>query len=113
MAQVNTPYVIPSDCAVIVDPAGATGTPGNWFCFQPDQGNSDFSAILLATGTITALSGDLEVSLDKGVTATKLSVALLTAAAPVKVVTPVIANCWYRINATAGAGPYVLTVISN
>lgn len=113
MAQINTPYVIPNNVPFIVDTAGATGTPGNAFTFQPDATGGDFSVLFLATGTITSLSGDIEVSLDKGVTWTKLSVAFLTAAAPAKALTPAIANAWYRLNATAGAGPYVLTVVSN
>lgn len=113
MANINTPTVIPNSVAAIIDPAGATGTPGNPFVFQPDSTSADFSALLLATGTLTSLSGDVEVSLNAGVTWTKINVAFLTAAAPAKVLTPVIANAWYRVNATAGAGPYVLTVISN
>lgn len=113
MSLVNTPVVIPNGIAFIVDPAGATGTPGNPFVFQPDSSSADFSALFLATGTLTGLSGDIEVSLNAGTTWTKVNVAFLTAAAPAKVLTPAIANAWYRLNATAGAGPYVLTVVSN
>jgi hypothetical protein len=99
--------------ACIIDPAGATGTPGNAFVFQPDATGGDFSVLILATGTLTSLSGDVEVSLNAGTTWTKLSVAFITAAAAAKVLTPAIGNAWYRINATAGAGPYVITVIAN
>lgn len=104
---------VPTGVSVIIDPAVTGPAAGNTFAFQPDPAATDFSAVFQATGTLTGLSSDLQMSLDGGVTFVNLTAAFLTAAAPLKIQTPIVGGALYRFNHTASTGNSVIRVISN
>lgn len=104
---------IPTGVPVIIDPAVTGAAAGNTFSFQPDPAANDFSATFQATGTLTGLSSDLQISLDGGTTFNTLTATFLTAAAPLKIQTPIINGALYRFNHTASTGSAVIRVISN
>lgn len=103
---------IPNGEAVVIDtnPGVAAGTA---FGFEDNPDGSDKSAVFQTTGTLTSLSADLQISLDGGTTWTTITATALTAAAPAKVITPVIAGALYRFNYTAGAAAIVTRVAAN
>lgn len=112
MANIGT---IPNGIAVVIDPAVTAPAVGNTFSFALDPGANDFSVLFQATGTLTGLSSDLQISLDGGttfVTATG-GAAFLTAAAPTKTLTPAIGGALYRFNHTASTGSAVIRAIPN
>src|SRR6266446_5384878 len=101
---------IPSSISVVIDPAVTAPAVGNTFRFQPTDSTADASATFQATGTLTGLSSDLQISLDAGATFVTIAggVAFLTAAAPQKTLTPAIGNAMYRFNHTASTGNAVI-----
>lgn len=106
---------IPTGWPLVIDPAVTAPAVGNSFCFQPDPAGNDFSASFQATGTLTGLSSDLQISEDGGATFVNAAggAAFLTAAAPTKVLTPAVAGALYRFNHTASTGNSVIRVTSN
>lgn len=105
--------VIPSFVTATIDTAITPAVAGATFMFQPDSTGGDFSGMFVATGTLTTLSADLQVSYNQGTTWTTVLAAAIVAATPVKIFTPVIANVWYRWNYTAGTGPVTMQVSTN
>src|SRR4029077_4778823 len=98
---------VPIGVPCIIDPAVTAPAAGNVFSFQPDPDGGDFSATFQATGTLTGLSSDLQISLDAGVTFVNIKTVgatFLTAAAPQNTLTPVVAGALYRFNHTASTG---------
>lgn len=112
MASISIPTGVP----VVIDPAVTAPVVGNTFSFQPDPSGTDFSAIFQATGTVTTITAQLEVSLDGGATwAIFITGANFfpTNAVTNKIVTPMIAGALWRINYTAASGSIVMRVCSN
>lgn len=105
--------VVPNATATLIDSAVTAPAQGNVFAFQMDPSGGDFSAVFQAVGTVTTLSGDLQVSLDGGTTWTNVSTAALVNATPVKVITPVIAGALYRFNYTTASGSSNIWVCAN
>src|SRR6266700_7049117 len=97
---------IPPNMSVVIDPAVIAPAVGNTFRSQPSDSDTDMSMTFQATGTLTGLSSDLQISLDGGVTFVTIAngVAFLTAAAPTKTLTPIIGGIPYRFNHTASTG---------
>lgn len=106
---------IPTGVPAVIDPAVTAPAAGNQFCFQADPSGTDFSVLFQATGTLTGLSSDLQVSLDGGATFQNAAggTAFLTAAAPNKTLTPGVAGAVYRFNHTASTGNAVIRAVSN
>ena len=106
---------IPTGVSVIIDPSVTGVQTGNTFLFQPGADDADYSVLFQATGTLTGLSSDLQVSLDGGTTFQNITngTAFLTAAAPNKVLTPAIAGCLFRFNHTASTGNAVIRAVAN
>ena len=102
---------------VIIDPAVTAPAVGNQFTIQPDSAGADASVTFQATGTLTGLSSDLQISLDGGATfqntVKPAGTAFLTAAAPNNVLTPASAGAIYRFNHTASTGNAVIRASSN
>lgn len=109
----NNPIAIPIGVPCIIDAAVTAPAAGNPFCFQLDPSGNDFSALFQATGTVTTLSGDLQISLDGGTTYTTIGATFLTAAAAAKIQTPVVAGALYRFNYTTASGSSVIRVTTN
>lgn len=106
------PLVIPIGTVVVIDTNPGVAA-GNAFEFQLDPAGGDKSAAFQVTGTLTSLSADLQISLDGGTTWTNITATALTAAAPAKVITPVVAGAQYRFNYTAGAAAVVVRAVAN
>lgn len=106
---------IPTGVPVVIDPAVTAPAAGNTFLFQPGAADADFSVLFQATGTLTGLSSDLQISLDGGTTWVNAAggTAFLTAAAPTKILTPAIGGALYRFNHTASTGNAVIRAIAN
>lgn len=106
---------IPSGVPVIIDPAVTAPAAGNTFSFPANPGGEDFSVSFLATGTLTGLSSDLQISQDGGASFVNAAngTAFLTAAAPHKILTPAIGGVLYRFNHTASTGNAVIRAVSN
>lgn len=107
---------IPTGWPVIIDPAITAPVVGNTFSFQSDPAGTDFSAVFQATGTVTTITAQLEISLDGGTTWAIIVTGanfFPTNAVTNKVVTPVIAGALYRVNYTAASGSIVMRVCSN
>jgi hypothetical protein len=104
---------IPIGESVVIDAAITGPVAGTIFGFEPDPDGGDFSCAFHVTGTVTTCSADLQMSLDGGATFFAISVALITAAAPAKTFTPIIAGALYRFNYTAASGSIVMRVASN
>ena len=105
-------FAIPNGVPIVIDTNPGVAA-GNSFVFQLNPDGTDFSAVFQVTGTLTSLSADLQVSLDGGTTWNTISATALTAAAPAKVITPVIGGALYRFNYTAGAAATVTRVVAN
>jgi len=105
--------VIQTGNATLIDSAVTTPAAGNTFSFAEHKGAGDFSATFQAVGTVTTLSGDLQISLDGGTTWTTVATAQLTNAAPFKTITPVICGALYRFNYTTASGSSNVWVCSN
>lgn len=105
--------IVPIGMNTPVDAAITTTGAGAAFSFQMHASTGDFSALFLASGTLTTLSADLQVSTDGGTTWFTVSTAVLTAAAPAKIVTPVICGALYRFNYTTASGSINVFVVSN
>lgn len=86
---------------------------GNAFVFQLAGDGDDFSAVFQTTGTLTSLSADLQISLDGGTTWNTVTATAITAAAPAKIITPIIGGALYRFNYTAGGTTIVTRVVAN
>lgn len=106
---------IPTGVSVVIDPAVTAPAVGNTFRSQPPDSTSDASMTFQATGTLTGLSSDLQISLDAGATFVNIAggAAFLTAAAPTKTLTPILGNALYRFNHTASTGNAVIRGLSN
>ena len=104
---------VPTGVPCVIDPSITGVQVGNSFAFVPDNAGADASALFQATGTLTGLSSDLQVSLDGGTTFVNLVATFLTAAAPAKVLTPLVAGAQYRFNHTASTGNAVIRVTTN
>ncbi len=106
---------IPSGVSVVIDPAVTGAAAGNTFRLQPTDSTADASAVFQATGTLTGLSSDLQISLDGGTTFVNAAggAAFLTAAAPTKILTPAIGGALYRFNHTASTGNAVIRCMAN
>lgn len=106
---------LPTGISVVIDPAVTAPAVGNTFLFQPGAADADFSALFQATGTLTGLSSDLQISLDGGATFVTAAggTAFLTAAAPTKILTPGVAGALYRFNHTASTGNAVIRCVPN
>lgn len=103
---------IPLGMSCIIDNGITAPVAGSVFSFQPKAGGGDFSATFQATGTVTTLSGDLQISLDGGTTWSGAGTAFITAAAPNKTQV-VICGALYRLNYTTASGSSVIRVCSN
>jgi len=113
---------IPSSISVVIDPAVTAPAVGNTFRIQPTDSTADLSVTFQATGTLTGLSSDLQISLDGGTTwvnyqgaasGTPIGTAFLTAAAPQRTLTPIIGNAMLRFNHTASTGNAVIRCMAN
>lgn len=106
---------IPTGVAVVIDASVTGAQVGNTFRIQPTDAGTDVSATFQATGTLTGLSSDLQISLDAGVTFVTVAggAAFLTAAAPTKTLTPAIGGALYRFNHTASTGNAVIRAMAN
>lgn len=106
---------ISSGVSVVIDPAVTAPAVGNTFRIQPTDSTADASATFQATGTLTGLSSDLQISLDGGTTFVNITggAAFLTAAAPTKTLTPAIGGALYRFNHTASTGNAVVRCMAN
>lgn len=106
---------IPTGVSVVIDPAVTAPAVGNTFRTQAADSTADASITFQATGTLTGLSSDLQISLDGGATFVTIAggAAFLTAAAPTKTLTPVIGGAPYRFNHTASTGNAVIRGMPN
>ena len=109
----NNPISIPSGVSVIIDSGVSAPVAGNPFVPQVDPAGNDFSMAFQLTGTVTTASADLQASLDGGTTWTTFATAVLTAAAPFAIKTPLVAGTLYRFNYTAASGSITLRACSN
>ena len=109
------PGTVPTGVPCVIDPAVTAPVIGNTFSFSPDNVGSDFSALFQATGTVTTITAQLEVSLDGGTTwaifVTGANFFPTNAATNVKI--GIIVGALYRVNYTAASGSIVMRVCSN
>lgn len=104
--------VIPVATLAALEAGVSAPVAGAPFSFQPHPASGDFSALFMASGTVTTLSADLQVTPDGGTTWLNVATAVLTAAGG-KNVTPVIAGAIYRLNYTTASGSINTNVVSN
>lgn len=88
---------------------------GNTFSFPSSPGDSDFSVLIQAVGTLTTLSADLQASTDGGTTFANVTgkTAIITAAAPCAIVGPLVCGVQYRLNYTTASGSISVNLCSN
>jgi hypothetical protein len=103
---------IPAGQIIALDALVTAPVAGNTFQFQAADARCDFSALFQATGTLTTLVGDLQVSLDGGTTWTIVQASVVSAATPVSRVV-VVAGALYRINYGTASGSINVRVTSN
>jgi len=85
------------------------------FTIKTDEAGSDFSGLFQAVGTLTTLTASLQVSLDGGTTFADYiaSANFISAAAPVKNVTPLVGGAVYKVHATALTGSQDIWLVTN
>lgn len=110
----NKGFLVPGQI-VQLDTAVTAPAAGNTFTFQASPGDSDFSILLQAGGTLTTLSADLQASTDGGTTFNNVTnkTAVITAAAPCAVVGPLVCGVLYRLNYTTASGSISVNACSN
>lgn len=103
---------IPSATVITIDSLVTTTGAGNTFGFEPAESRADFSALFQATGTLTTLIGDLQISLDGGTTWNIVQASVVSAATPASRVI-VVGGALYRVNYGTASGSINLRVCSN
>jgi hypothetical protein len=102
-----------SGIPTIIDSGITAPVAGTPFTLEPSPPGRDFSVVFQATGTLTTLAVDLQISLDGGTTYNTFSAGILTPAAPVKVITPMIAGGLYRMNYGTASGSITVRASKN
>jgi hypothetical protein len=98
------PVSVPIGQSTIVVNAAVGNAAQGAFTFQPLPGGGKFNAVVQATGTFSACSAALGISLDGGTTWSAYITAADFAATPVQLLTDLIAGALYRYTTSGFTG---------